>query len=198
MSSNQTAANSDPNIQAIRESFGRVVYSHKTHEKAREIETSKASVVKWANIILTTLTSGTLLTTVITNEKVLLYIGSTMSAITLAFVIFQLSFDPEKEAERHRGVAKELWYLREKYVNLLTDIKTDPDRVDIPRRRDELIEELRLIYRFAPDTSSRAYKAARTALKINEDMTFGDEEIDRFLPNSLHATSTKDRAGQLP
>lgn len=79
-----------------------------------------------------------------------------------------------------------LWYVREKYVNLLTDIKADFQRVDALRRRDELIEELRLIYRFAPDTSSGAYKAAQRALKIDEDMAFSNEETNRFLADSLH------------
>jgi len=183
--SSEPAARSDPNIQAIRESFGRAVYSHKTHEKAREIENSKAEVVKWANIILTALTSGTLLSTVITNERILLYVSSALAAVTLGFLIFQLSFSPEKEAERHRAAAKELWYVREKYIHLLTDIKSAPDRVDVPRRRDELVEELKFIYKFAPDTSPKAYAAAQKALKISEDMTFSNEEINRFLPDSL-------------
>ncbi len=46
-------------VQAIRESFGRVVYSHKTHEKAREIQSRRASLVKWVNILLATATSTT-------------------------------------------------------------------------------------------------------------------------------------------
>ena len=184
MSSNTPVSN-DPNVEVIRESFGRVVYSHKTHEKAREIENSKAEVVKWANIILTALTSGSLLTTVVTNERVLLYTSSALAAITLGFLIFQLSFNPEKEAERHRTVAKELWYVREKYIHLLTDIATNPHGIDASRRRNELVEELKFIYKFAPDTSSKAYAAAQKALKISEDMTFSNDELNRFLPDSL-------------
>lgn len=182
-----SAAATDPNVAAIRESFGRVVYSHKTHEKAREIESAKITLVKWINIILTTLTSTTLVTTIFTNQKALLYVGSILSTLALAFVIFQLSFDPAKDAERHRAAAKSLWYVREQYINLLTDIKVDTASIDIPKRRDGLVEELKTIYDTAPDTSSRAYRAAQKALKISEDMTFSDEEIDKFLPDSLHA-----------
>lgn len=40
----------------IREAFGRVVYAQKTHEKAREIESNRVTFVKWANIVLVTLT----------------------------------------------------------------------------------------------------------------------------------------------
>jgi hypothetical protein len=174
------------NLQAIRESFGRVVYSHKTHEKAREFASRDAQVVKWVNIILTAVTSTTLLTTVFTNVHALLYVSSVLSTLTLAFVVFQLSFDPAKESERHRTTAKALWYIREKYVLLLTDISANTAAVDVPARRDELIEELKNVYEFAPDTSSKAYKAAQKALKISEDMTFTDDEINNFLPDSLH------------
>jgi hypothetical protein len=181
----------DPSIQAIRESFGRVVYSHKTHEKARERTSRWATVIKWTNIILTTITSTTLISTIFTDQKALLYAGSILSTLTLAFVIFQLSFDPAKEAERHRATAKALWYIREKYIHLLTDIKADPSSVNIQQRRDDLVEELRKIYDLAPDTSSRAYKAAQKALKISEDMTFSNEEINHFLPESLHIISDR-------
>jgi SMODS and SLOG-associating 2TM effector domain family 4 len=176
----------DPNLQAIRESFGRVVYSHKTHEKAREFATRDAQIVKWVNIVLTAVTSTSIVTTIFTNVHALLYVSSILSTLTLAFVIFQLSFDPAKEAERHRTTAKALWYVREKYVHLLADIAAGPDAVDIPARRDELIEQLKKIYEFAPDTSSKAYKAAQKALKISEDMTFSNDEINKFLPDSLH------------
>jgi hypothetical protein len=183
-----SANSTDPNAQAIRESFGRVVYSHKTHEKAREQASRWAAIIKWVNIVLTTLTSTTLISTIITNQKALLYTGSILATLTLAFVIFQLSFDPASEAERHRATAKALWYVREKYIHLLTDVKVAPGGVDVPRRRDELMEEVRKIYDLAPDTASRAYRAAQKALKINEDMTFSNEEINNFLPDSLHVT----------
>jgi hypothetical protein len=183
MSASQTPES--VHVQVIRESFGRAVYSHKTHEKAREMASSRAVIVKWVNILLTTLTSASVLSAVITNQKVLLYVGSGLAGIALAFTIFQLSFDPAKDAERHRSAANELWYVREKYIHLLTDIATDPASVDIVRRRDELMEELKAIYKLAPDTTGRAYRRAQQALQINEDMTFANEEINRFLPDSL-------------
>ena len=54
-------------------------------------------------------------------------------------------------------------------------------------RRDQLIEELRLIYKFAPQTDPKSYEEARRALKLKEELTFSDEEIDQFLPNELRA-----------
>lgn len=174
------------NLQVIRESFGRVVYSHKTYEKAAEIEENKNKKVKWLNIALTTLTSSSLIGTIITNQTVLLYLSAVLSAVTLGFIIFQLSFSPAEKAEKHRYIAKELWYVREKYINLMTDIINEQlSEQSIITRRDQLIEELRLIYKFAPQTDSKSYELARKALKINEELTFSDEEIDDFLPDEL-------------
>lgn len=174
------------NLQVIRESFGRVVYSHKTHEKDAEIASCYVTSTKLANIILTTLTSGTLITTIITNQSILIYVSAVLSAITLAFTIFQLSFNPEEKAGKHSQLAKELWYVREKYVNLMADIVGEKINDEtITARRNNLIEELKLIYKSAPTTSTKAYKKAQEALKINEELTFSDEEIDQFLPDEL-------------
>ena len=171
---------------AIREAFGRVVYSHKTHEKAREIEAGRVTFVKWTNIVLTTLTSAGLLGTIITNAHALLYLSSGLSALALAFVIFQFSFEPSGAADKHRIAAKELWYVREQYCNLLTDIRRGAPEDEIASRRDELTAMLKGVYEHAPDTSSKAYRKAQEALKIKEDMTFSAAEIDQFLPRELH------------
>lgn len=176
----------ETNLQVVRESFGRVAYSHKTHEKAAEIEESKNKKVKWTNIVLTTLTSGTLISTIITNQTVLLYVTTVLSALLLGFTIFQLSFNPAEKAEKHRYIAKELWYIREKYVNLMADIINRQLSNDfIISRRNQLIEELKLVYKFAPQTDSKSYEEARKALKLKEELTFSVGEIDQFLPNEL-------------
>jgi len=171
---------------AVREAFGRVVYSHKTHEKAREIESGRVTTIKWVNIVLTTLTSAGLLGTVITNAHVLLYLSAALSALALAFVIFQFSFDPAGAADKHRVTAKELWYLREQYCNLLTDIRRGVPEDLAAHRRDELTGQLKEIYEHAPDTSSKSYTKAQEALKVKEDMTFSAAEINKFLPRELH------------
>jgi hypothetical protein len=175
-------------VGPIRESFGRVVYTHKTHEKAREIDSAKAVAVKWINIALTTLVSGSVISGLVTDTQAVVIVGAILGGLALAFALFQLSFDPAGSAERHRSTAKELWYIREQYIQLISDATMDPTRAGIAERRDDLIEALKVIYQQAPDTSPRAYKKAQKALKVSEDMTFSDAEIDQFLPGSLHAT----------
>lgn len=191
------------NLQVIRESFGRVVYSHKTHEKASEIEEVKNKRVKWFNVILIALTSGTLMVTIITNRTILLYTSGAFSALTLGFTIFQLSFNPAERAGKHRYIARELWYIREKYTNLIADIINGRLSNDsVISKRDQLIEELKLVYKFAPETDSKSYEKARKALKINEEFTFSDDEIDQFLPTELrlekNLPSTSAESSNLP
>ena len=176
------------NLRVIRESFARVAYSHKTHEKAAELESQRNRNVKWTNIVLTTITSGTLISTIVTSETILLYVTAILSALMLGFTIFQLSFNPAARAEQHRHVANELWHIREEYVNLMADIINGQSSSEsIASRRNQLIEELKLIYKFSPQTDSTAYEKARKALKVKEELTFSDEEIDQFLPDELRS-----------
>lgn len=179
------------NLQVIRESFGRVCYSHKTHEKDAEMQSGYATAVKWVNIGLIALTTGSLLSTLFTEQN-LIVISAILSAITLGFSIFQISFNPEKKAARHKQVANSLWLIREKYINLMADIiNSSIKENEIIKRRDDLMNELDFIYKAAPSTSSTAYEKARVALQLNEELTFSDKEINQFLPESLHVISAK-------
>ena len=173
-------------LQVIREAFGRVVYSHKAHEKEADIQECYAAAVKWADIALITIGSGGLAGAAVTSEKALLVIGALFSSVALALAIYRLSFNPEERVEWHKQAANSLWSIRERYIHLLADIKNEAvTKREIIERRDGLLRELDQVYRYAPRTSSKAYKRARTALKVNEEFTFSADEIDRFLPDEL-------------
>jgi len=57
-------------------------------------------------------------------------------------------------------------------------------------KRDELQSKLVGIYAAAPRTTSKAYGIASNGLKNQEELTFSDEEIDKFLPAALRRTSS--------
>ena len=179
------------NLELIRESFGRVAYSHKTHEKEAEIQKTFGTITKWVNIVLIALTAGSLLTTLLSGPN-LIVVSAILSTITLAFAIFQLSFNPEQKASNHKQAANSLWLIREKHVNLMADIINESaKKQDITQRRDTLTSDLDLIYKSAPATSSWAYKKAREALKFNEELTFSDKEINQLLPKKLQVNKPK-------
>ncbi|MBX9147972.1 SLATT domain-containing protein [Rhodococcus qingshengii] len=183
---------SDPNTDVLREVYGRVIYTHKAHEKDREFKSRSAFQMKLANIALTALTFGGLVGTATLDNTKLLWASLILATLTLGFTVFQLSFDPAKDAARHRIAAKSLLAIRERYVNLLADIANGLPVDDVQIQRDELQAELNEIYQQAPDTSSRAFSAAKKALKLKGEMTFSTEELDHFLPASLKSTPVTD------
>jgi len=83
--------------------------------------------------------------------------------------IYQLSFDPGRLIRDHRKCARRLWLIREKYINLLSDLIDEAIDDDKGRlQRDTILKELQEIYLEAPDTSSKAYSMAQAALKIKK------------------------------
>ncbi|XGV94286.1 MAG: SLATT domain-containing protein (plasmid) [Leptolyngbya sp. BL-A-14] len=178
--------NASSTLAAIRESFGRVVYTHKTHLKMIDQLNQRNYWIKVANLAALVLTTGGILTPIYDASPFKTVIIALTAAFALAVAVYQLSFDPALEIEAHRKCAKQLWVIREAYINLIADIKDGVLSDDqIRERRDTLVTQLGQVYQEAPDTTFRAYKEAQKALKINEEMTFSIHEIDQFLPINL-------------
>ncbi len=183
--------NNVPDSQAIlegqlRECFGRVVYSHKTHEKCADILLSRLSRIKLWQIILSAITTGGCISIALGTGKIGVSVSVIASALLLALNIYTKDYKLDELSDKHRQVGTKLWRIREKYLSLITDLKMGNKPVEtLQVERDNLLEELNDIYSTAPSTNHQAYKKAQKALKQFEDMTFSDEEIDAFLPNQL-------------
>src|SRR5439155_10915012 len=65
----------------IRECFGRVAYSHKTHEKCADMLQSKLRLLKNTQIALSVVVSGTLIVTVVGNDAWSKIIATVLSAV---------------------------------------------------------------------------------------------------------------------
>lgn len=177
---------SDTLLMSIRESFGRVVYTHKTHEKQIELLFRSLTLARWIEAILISLAAGGAITVLFGTGFWFQLITAILASLATAVTIYRLSFDPDHLIRDHRKCARHLWLIREKYINLLVDLTDGAiDEEEGRKRRDSLLNELQEVYLDAPDTSPGAYSIAQTALKIKEEMTFSDEEIDRFLPKPL-------------
>ena len=110
-------------LALIRESYGRIVYSHKTHEKAAERLDNRITWVKWTNLVLIVLTFSGVLNAVFTGGPIRNLLTILVSALALALAIYQMSFNPEKEILGHRKTANKLWHLREQFANLIGGIQ---------------------------------------------------------------------------
>lgn len=174
----------------LRESYGRVVYSHKTHEKCADILLERQGKIKLAQIVISTFVTGGIVSTFFGSGEAGAAISAVLSAGLLALNAYTKDYDLGEIAQKHRQAGAELWIVREKYLSLLTDIRTgDVSLESIRARRDALLNELHAVYVGAPSTNFKAYSRAQESLKKLEDMTFSDEEIDAFLPKELKRIS---------
>lgn len=172
--------------EQIRECYGRVVYSHKTHEKCADILLSRLSNIKIAQIILSALSTAGFVSIIFGTGDAGAISGGLVSVALLVLNGYTKDYDLGQLAQKHRQAAADLWLIREQYFSLLTDLRSNSGREDELRgKRDDILTELHALYSGAPSTNIKAYKKAQKALKNLEDMTFSDEEIDAFLPKSL-------------
>lgn len=56
---------------------------------------------------------------------------------------------------------------------------------DIQSKRDQLLKELDLVYKNSLPTSAKAYAKASKALQEQEEFTFSNAELNKFLPKDL-------------
>ncbi len=176
----------------LRECYGRVVYSHKTHEECADILLERHKQIKFWQIVLSAIVTGGLISTLFDFSALAEFKKSgTLVAVVLSTILLVLNsytkdYDLGEIAQKHRQAGADLWIIRERYLSLLTDLRMAAIPIeDVRSKRDQLAEDLHAVYSGAPSTNYKAYAAAQKALKQLEDMTFSDEEIDAFLPKEL-------------
>ena len=163
----------------IRDSFGRVVYSHKTHEKCADILLSRLSRIKLWQLILSAITTGGFIAAMFDTSKIGTVIGIIISTLLLVLNAYTKNYDLGELAQKHKQTANDLWVVREQYLSLITDLAMgDKPITELQAQRDTLLDVLHSIYSGAPNTTFQGYRKAQDALKKHEELTFSDEEID--------------------
>lgn len=168
----------------IREAYGRLVYTYTCHNKIVHRLLTQNNNLKVMQIVLSALTTGSFLTSIITHEKAVSIIGAIISVTLLILNAYTKNFDLVETAQSHQKAADALWVIREDYVSLLTDFEI-LEMEDIMARRDELQNRTAEVYAQSPRTDEKSYTAAQKALKTDEEQTFSEQEIDVMLPNSI-------------
>ena len=170
----------------LRECYGRVVYSHKTHEKCADILHARHSTIKRWQIILSAITTGGFVAAVVKDNDIAAAVGALFSTALLALNAYTKDHDLGALAQKHRQAGADLWQIRERYLSLITDLRIGfAPLADLQAARDVLLADLHGVYAGAPSTTFEAYRKAQEALKKLEDLTFSDAEIDAFLPREL-------------
>ncbi|MGW4464759.1 SLATT domain-containing protein [Micromonospora sp. NPDC004704] len=185
-------------LAQVREAFGRVVYSHKTHEKQADLCFRKHRSQQAALVVFTAASAGTFLAALLGNfvsPQIASLVTSFIALIVTALTLATQSFKFGEESEAHRDIASRLWDVRESYLSLIADLMSGATSAsDARERRAKLQEATRAAYTDAPRTTSKAYGKAQDGLKNNEELTFTSREIDLFLPEALRLNE-RDAAG---
>jgi len=173
-------------VAEVRESFGRVAYTHKTHEKEADRQKLTDDRVRLAQLVLSAITTAGLLGILVSEQWWLELISAIVSAGMAFLTAYAKNFRAGEIAKEHQATAHRLWLVREQYLSLLSDLEGEVGSLAEARaRRDALQERLAESYESAPRTTAGAYLEAQNALQHNEELTFSDSEIDQFLPARL-------------
>ena len=105
----------------VRECYGRVVYSHKTHEKCADLLLGRLRTVKLSQIVLSSLTTAGFIGAIFGAGLVGAAIGVVVSTALLVLNAYTKNYDLGEVAQKHRQAAADLWFVREKYLSLITD-----------------------------------------------------------------------------
>jgi hypothetical protein len=168
----------------IREAYGRVVYSETCRNKEIQHLLSKNESIKIWQIVLSALTTGSFLITIFSNKQVAGIIGAVIALVLFILNTYTKNFNLVETAQKHQKAADILWKIREEYISLLTDFEI-LDASDIMNMRNDLQNRTAEVYSSSPRTGLKSYKETQKALKVEEEQTFSEEEIDIMLPNSI-------------
>ncbi|HBJ1646815.1 TPA: SLATT domain-containing protein [Clostridium botulinum] len=168
----------------IREAYGRVTYTQTCHEKKIKRLLVTNENIKIAQIVLSAMTTGSFVVTLISDEKISAIVGSSLSLILLILNAYVKNFNLTEMVQEHQKASDLLWKIREEYVSLLIDFEV-LNMDEIMEKRDELQNRTAEVYSNSPRTDSKSYKEAQKALKTEEEQTFSEKEIDVMLPNSI-------------
>jgi SMODS and SLOG-associating 2TM effector domain family 4 len=172
----------------LREMYGRVAYTHKTHEKMADGYIRRYKTIKTVEIALSALAASSLVLAVFGDSKPGTIVGAVLSTVLLGFTLYFKEASLGEQAQKHSVVAAKLWGVREQLLSALIDMHDGRPTEEVRQERDVINEVLEDIYKSAPRTDSRAYAAAQRALKSEEELFFSDAELNKMLPKQLRRT----------
>lgn len=180
----------DNEIGVARQLFAQCVFNHKINEKACERLEKLAGKIKIINIMDLVLVLIFLVLQIyfpLSNIFGAVSIGLTIFEV--AFLFIQKEFPFEDNARDYKKIALRFLKLRDECLALISDLMSTNTKGKLLERRDYLLNQYHTVCDLAPQTDHSDYANAQISLlgeaKDNEEYTWSDMEIDRFLPENL-------------
>lgn len=151
-------------IRQTMDAAGNVLYTYSAHWIIVNKLKSEFKAIKVTQIILTALSTGGFLASLIAGIPWLSWIGGFTSAIALALNLYSLNFNLPDDIKSHTDAANELWDVREAYKDLFTDYD-DLTNEQIRQRRDEITKNVSRINKKYPGTDEKSFAKAQKTIK---------------------------------
>lgn len=173
-------------VDHLRLTFAHVIHTHRAHARLALAHSRWSRGLQGAEVVSVAGTAAAALGLVQTGQAPYAMATAVCASFALLVLLVRLVFGFDSSALTHRTCSAHLWHLREQYRALLSDLHDGNITLDAAReRRDGLMLRLHELYKNAPPVDRDAYDAARAALPSTREDASSDEEVDRFLPDSV-------------
>ena len=173
-------------VDHVRLSFGQVVQNYIIHAKTAERLTAASWTARVAVLALLGVATAAAVGAVLAPNRPLQITAAVCAALAFGAYALHVALDVEPRVLTHRAAANRLWLIAERYRSLLAEIHDGVvDREEIHRRRDDLLQQVHTAFEYAVPADRHAADAARHAETSAARPGLTDDQIDRFLPESL-------------
>lgn len=173
-------------VDHVRLSFGQVVQNYIVHAKTAERLTAVGWTAKVGVLALLGVATVAAVAAVLAPNRPLQITAAVCTGLAFGAYALHVALDVEPRVLTHRATANRLWLIAERYRALLAEIHDGlVEREEIHRRRDDLLHQVHAAFEYAVPADRHAADAARQAERTAALPGLTDEQIDRFLPESL-------------
>ena len=164
-------------LRQISDAGGNVLYTYDAHWNIVNRLKKRQSCIKIIQIVLTALSTGGFLASIIAGVPWLSWVGGLTSAIALGLNLYSLNFNLPSDIRSHTDAANELWDVREAYMALATDYD-EMTNEELRAKRNELTQAVSRINKKYPGTDDDAFTKAQNNIK---KYMFDEDESARIL-----------------
>ncbi len=168
-------------LKQLIDLHGRTIYTSTAHHEIQNRKERWFNIITIIQIVLTAISTGGFLATIITNQYLLAWIGGAASAITLGLNLYMKDNNIEEAMLNHKAAADELWDVREKFASLIADID-DLSIEEIRNNRDQIVAKWGEINKKYYGTDKKGYEKAKEDLQKKQVQSFEKGEAEKFLP----------------
>ena len=172
-------------LDEVRQNFASVVWTHKIQEKQADIYASRYKRFKTASIIIDGITACGAITIFFCDEYLTKFLTVLISTGAFMLNTYLKNFDLKKLETQHRFAANKFVIVRNQLLHIIAKLHLDFKLKQTILEYEQVITTLNQLYHDAPSTTDIAVEKAYKALRLKDEYTYTDEEIDHFLPNHL-------------